>query len=170
MRVNDSLCLGCEACIAVCPHSAIELRQGRAWIDPSLCSECGACAQVCPQGAIQPTPDVIETTAPEQSALWSKPSPTIVANQNDTQTKIESPLYAVVSYIGREILPHVINALVARWADHQNAQLNDSTKVTLYWRLNNPPFPFRNQPLRRRVRFSHRKKGQNHWQGSKTSK
>lgn len=64
MKVNGDLCLGCEACIAVCPHDAIELCQGRAWINPSLCDECGACAEVCPQGAVQPAPDLIESNMP----------------------------------------------------------------------------------------------------------
>ncbi len=53
MQVDTERCVGCGACIEVCPNGAIQLRQAKAWINPDLCTECKTCAEVCPQGSIQ---------------------------------------------------------------------------------------------------------------------
>ena len=41
-------CVGCGACVAVCPKEAISLQDGKAVTDRSLCDGCGACVKVCP--------------------------------------------------------------------------------------------------------------------------
>ncbi|PWH13043.1 MAG: hypothetical protein DDG59_14785 [Anaerolineae bacterium] len=164
MRVIDNLCVGCEACLSVCPNNAIKLYQGRAWIDSSLCGECGACAEICPQGAIKPARDITKTTAQEQSALSpSKFSQMIVKTPDGIQEKRKSPLYSVVSFLSREILPCFIDALVDRLDDHQNTQLIYPTKVPLSRQIKNPSLRVSNQPLRHRHRFSRRKMNQNPW-------
>lgn len=52
-KINDE-CLGCGACEAECPVSAISEADGKYVIDPEKCIECGACAGVCPVGAPNP--------------------------------------------------------------------------------------------------------------------
>ena len=47
-------CIGCGACEAACPVSAISQGADRYEIDASACIECGACASTCPVGAPQP--------------------------------------------------------------------------------------------------------------------
>ncbi len=59
--VNDEACDGCELCVEVCPHNAIEMAKVKektpvgliAKISEALCERCGACAARCPTGAIQ---------------------------------------------------------------------------------------------------------------------
>ncbi len=47
-------CVGCGACVTVCPHQILTLRQGKvACLDRDACMECGACAMNCPTGAVK---------------------------------------------------------------------------------------------------------------------
>ena len=41
-------CIGCGACIAVCPTGAYSLRDGKAVVDRTVCRGCGSCVSVCP--------------------------------------------------------------------------------------------------------------------------
>lgn len=50
-RVIAADCIGCGACVGVCPVAAITLN-GVASIDGLACIGCGSCAAVCPTGAI----------------------------------------------------------------------------------------------------------------------
>lgn len=46
-----SLCTGCGACLNLCPHHAISMRDGKAHQDHALCQHCGACTTLCPTQA-----------------------------------------------------------------------------------------------------------------------
>ncbi|MDO4560094.1 MAG: 4Fe-4S binding protein [bacterium] len=50
--VDQSVCVGCEACTGVCPTSAISMNDGKALVDGDTCVECGACVATCPVSAI----------------------------------------------------------------------------------------------------------------------
>lgn len=49
--VKTGGCTGCGQCIASCPYTAIEIREGRAYIN-EYCQFCRSCLEVCPEGAI----------------------------------------------------------------------------------------------------------------------
>jgi NAD-dependent dihydropyrimidine dehydrogenase PreA subunit len=49
--VNPELCIGCEACVGVCPVEVIEMQDGKAFVNEG-CIDCGACEGVCPTVAI----------------------------------------------------------------------------------------------------------------------
>lgn len=50
--VDQNVCVGCEACVGVCPVSAIAVEDGKAHVDADTCVECGACVATCPVSAI----------------------------------------------------------------------------------------------------------------------
>jgi Fe-S-cluster-containing hydrogenase component 2 len=49
--VNKDECVGCGACVEVCPQEAITM-DDIAIIDVNECIDCGACVDECPNGAI----------------------------------------------------------------------------------------------------------------------
>jgi pyruvate formate lyase activating enzyme len=51
LLVRATRCLRCGACVAACPHGALELRDGRVETDPGACAMCGACVDACPAEA-----------------------------------------------------------------------------------------------------------------------
>lgn len=55
--VEREKCVGCEACVAVCPVGAITMPEGRALIDDEQCVRCGACLHECPMEAVTTTDD-----------------------------------------------------------------------------------------------------------------
>ncbi len=51
-KVNQDNCVGCAACIEVCPVDAITVNVV-ATIDPKKCRSCGVCVDNCPQFTIE---------------------------------------------------------------------------------------------------------------------
>lgn len=52
-QVRLEACLGCGACVSVCPAQVLSLSGGRAAVARAGCIGCGHCAAVCPVGAIR---------------------------------------------------------------------------------------------------------------------
>jgi len=50
--VDKDVCIGCEACVGVCPAEAISVVDGKAQVNSDDCIECGACVSTCPVSAI----------------------------------------------------------------------------------------------------------------------
>ena len=50
--INKETCIGCGACIDVCPVEALTMVDGKAVVDEGKCVDCGACVDTCPVGAI----------------------------------------------------------------------------------------------------------------------
>ncbi len=56
IRLDSSACTGCGACVKVCPHRVLELRDKVAVLTAEeRCIECGACQLNCHDGAIDVT-------------------------------------------------------------------------------------------------------------------
>jgi dihydromethanopterin reductase (acceptor) len=54
-RIERSECKLCEPCpiVAICPHSAIQIRNGIPNINLALCQKCELCITACPFGAVK---------------------------------------------------------------------------------------------------------------------
>ena len=53
--IDPDICAGCQACIGLCPYSAIEFDERRnvSVINEAVCKGCGSCSAACPSGAAQ---------------------------------------------------------------------------------------------------------------------
>ncbi len=51
LRIDYDKCTLCEACIPACPFAALEIRDGKLYINEN-CTLCGACMPVCPVSAL----------------------------------------------------------------------------------------------------------------------
>lgn len=59
LALDREACVGCGACLAVCPQGVLAVEDGKARLrDPDGCMECGACALNCPAGALTVKPGV----------------------------------------------------------------------------------------------------------------
>ncbi len=50
--LDEELCIGCGACIDVCPEQAIDMGMDAVVIDRQKCTGCGSCEVECPNEAI----------------------------------------------------------------------------------------------------------------------
>ncbi|GBD99569.1 acryloyl-CoA reductase electron transfer subunit beta [bacterium BMS3Abin07] len=50
--VDSDVCSGCETCVDSCPHTAIEMKDDKAFIN-EYCQVCRICLSICPEGAIK---------------------------------------------------------------------------------------------------------------------
>lgn len=52
MKHDNSKCMHCAGCAAVCPENAIAVYEAFVQIDETLCTKCGSCVKICPVGAL----------------------------------------------------------------------------------------------------------------------
>jgi len=126
IKVIDEKCIGCGACVKVCPYGAITMKEKLAVIDITKCTLCGACVEVCPVDAIEIT---VKRTAVEgmedYNGVW------VFAEQREG--KIQSVVYELIGagqrlakvrksslsavLFGKEISDDVLLDLFQRGAD-----------------------------------------------------
>ncbi|MDR3111640.1 MAG: 4Fe-4S binding protein [Elusimicrobiota bacterium] len=51
-QIDVNVCVGCGACAANCPVSAIDPKDDKYEVKEDTCVSCGACESSCPTGAI----------------------------------------------------------------------------------------------------------------------
>lgn len=52
VKIDKETCIGCGACVDVCPVTALSMEDGKAHCDEGTCIDCGACISTCPVEAI----------------------------------------------------------------------------------------------------------------------
>lgn len=109
MIVDKETCVGCGACVAVCPVGAISL-EDKAHIDPDCCIGCGACVNECPVGAISPEGAVAkkEVENNEGTDLW-----VITELENGEPVGVTYELLGVASDLAAKAGEHCCAVLVA---------------------------------------------------------
>lgn len=65
-------CLGCEACIKVCPAGAISIKNQKAHLDNSKCIGCASCIAACASGAIDVAWEAGGDTIQEKMVEYAK--------------------------------------------------------------------------------------------------
>ena len=71
-RVEEELCIGCEACIERCHFNAMTMNEGVCVVDTSHCYGCGLCISSCDSEAlslIQKAPEEV-TPPPVDDDAW----------------------------------------------------------------------------------------------------
>ena len=95
VKINRDKCTGCEECIASCPVSAIEMKEGKAFIN-EYCEACMTCLNVCPEGAITE----VQKEAPAGTDIQGYKGVWIFAEQR--AGKVSSIAYELLG-IGRKL-------------------------------------------------------------------
>ena len=93
IRVSEEKCVGCVACMKVCPTKAIRIRNKRARINFEKCIDCGACLRICPHNAIIPL-----TTTPSDLDRFNY--------------KIALPSPVIYTQFGEKVMPNEILAVL----------------------------------------------------------
>ena len=105
VRVNQDKCSGCQACVEVCPESAISLANGLAAINQALCTQCEACISLCPPGALYVEVDEVQIVP-----VARQPVPARVTVQVPPEQRPLAPwLGTTLAFLGQEILPRLAN-------------------------------------------------------------
>jgi electron transfer flavoprotein alpha subunit len=95
--VNIDKCTGCQECLTSCPYDAIEIKEGKAFIN-EYCQICMTCLNACPEGAIEEIKETLvtrlESTVTDFKGIW------VFAEQRDG--KIASVSYELLG-IGRKL-------------------------------------------------------------------
>src|SRR4030067_268057 len=118
--VNIDKCTGCQECLASCPYDAIEIREGKAFIN-EYCQICMACLNTCPEGAIEDVEDTPVARLPsavnEFKGIW------IFAEQRDG--KIASVSYELLG-AGRKLADELnvdLSAVLFGSSEHEAHEL-----------------------------------------------
>jgi len=77
--VDEKVCTGCETCVDSCPHSAIEMKGDKAFIN-EYCQVCRICLSTCPEGAIK---EVGESMQKKQDDFAAHRGVWVFAEQRD---------------------------------------------------------------------------------------
>lgn len=82
--LDEKMCMGCSACVNICPKKALTLRPDehgyyRSVINRGKCTLCGLCTKICPAIKLpatdnSSTPELYEFIAADEQVLWNSSS------------------------------------------------------------------------------------------------
>lgn len=145
MFIDEVRCVGCGACIPVCPEDAITMRNGKAIIEASLCNGCGDCQDACPEGVIHPV-EMIETNLIPTADPTSRVTQPRGTKITPVSSRILPAIGTFLVWTGREVIPRLATyALDVLDNQIQNRDPDRSSKPS-----RNPERAYRRQTGRRR--------------------
>ncbi|MGD8553860.1 MAG: 4Fe-4S binding protein [Anaerolineales bacterium] len=114
LRIDRTECMGCGACLDVCPESALYLVEGKAQVDASRCTECGACVEVCPAEAIGLEREPVTVARPVGI-------PAKVGEKGEPAVRQAAPLAGLgVTFLAQHLMPRAAEAMVS-WIERSLA-------------------------------------------------
>jgi Pyruvate/2-oxoacid:ferredoxin oxidoreductase delta subunit len=127
MKVDLGKCTGCGMCLDTCPVEAISMVGGKATIDADTCLSCSACALICPEQAISEISLAIPATMTSDiQPVRIHTARPVLSSPPESRLAWAVP---ALSYVGREILPRLIDSLVA--AFDRRLSVSSKTQGTL---------------------------------------
>ena len=111
VAIDRDRCIGCGACIAVCPSETLSLKDGKAIVSGSQSLSCGHCEAVCPEAAVRVGTlqnDSQRFTTFAQSPDWLAPGAANVADLVQLMRSRRS----CRNYRSRTVPPEVLQDLV----------------------------------------------------------
>lgn len=71
-KISAKSCVGCEACIGVCPDRTLSMAEGRAVVSGDKCMQCGHCVAVCPEGAVslENVDEILDFVTFQENLQW----------------------------------------------------------------------------------------------------
>jgi electron transfer flavoprotein alpha subunit/NAD-dependent dihydropyrimidine dehydrogenase PreA subunit len=125
LRVSERLCIGCAACVKVCPFGALEMVEELARVN-ERCTDCGACVESCPvEALILDRPDAaggvdlddyrgVWVAVELQSRRIAAVSLELLGKGRELADDLDVPLSALL--LGDDVA-HLVDRLIAHGAD-----------------------------------------------------
>lgn len=117
IEIRADKCTGCGACLQACPAGAIRIVDGIARVDAELCRQCGDCVSACPQGAITEVVPPVVVNLPKEPQVTARPAAPVMSRSAGWLARVAPVAAAVVSFVGREVLPLVVHRMASRVPD-----------------------------------------------------
>jgi NAD-dependent dihydropyrimidine dehydrogenase PreA subunit len=120
LRIDRTECMGCGACLEVCPESALYLVEGKAYVDASRCTKCGACVEVCPEEAIRLEREPVPVAGPVGH-------PAKVSEEDGSAAQQAAPLAGLGgTFLPRHWVPRAADLMIS-WIERRLASPVDDT-------------------------------------------
>ncbi|NPV07051.1 MAG: 4Fe-4S binding protein [Anaerolineae bacterium] len=148
IEIEADKCTGCRVCVETCPVGAIRVAGGVARVDAELCRQCGDCVSACPRGAITEVVPPVVVNLPKEPQVTAQLAAPVVTRSAGWLARVAPVAAAVASFVGREVLPLVLDRMASRAPDVGGAADSGVTTYPGYQRN-------RRQPGRQR----HRQRG-----------
>lgn len=106
--VNQELCIGCKACIEICPRDCFELNseEKSTYMPNPRCHDCGHCVSICPEQAIS------HKTMPADDFGFIKDNLTLPVNFGDQMYYYLKSIRSTRKFLKKPIKKEILEKLV----------------------------------------------------------
>lgn len=147
--IDRERCIGCGACVDICPMEAIHLVNGIAQIDYSLCRECEACIDTCTTGALSTRKPDLPIIKGDQVEIVKTRSNQAISVNTATQRQPSSWTSILLTLLSSDLVPRItdlINTVLAHKAQNPLPK-------TLPMKYSSSIYPNQQRRMRRRAQY-----------------